>query len=318
MSLLCALPLVASLLASCTGADALAVGYVEGDYTLLAPTDVARVEAVLVARGDRVEAGEAVAELQKRDAELAVSAARAAHAEAQAELADLKKGKRPEEIAVLAAALSSAEAALAEAERVLGRTQDLEARGIATRAELDKAETARRTASAEVAAARANLEVARLPARIEAIEAATMRRDGARAALAQAEWQLSERTLRADAAGRVDDIVRAAGDVAGPQAPVVSMLPDGAVKLKLYLPEPSLSSVSVGTVLSVSCDGCPSGLSAKVSYIASEPEFTPPVLYSIDARQKLVYLVEARPDGTAAGLKPGQIVDVSFAGAPTS
>ena len=92
------------------------------------------------------------------------------------------------------------------------------------------------------------------------------------------------------------------------------MLPDGAVKLRVYVPEAALSTISVGTSLPVNCDGCSGSMTATVSYVASEPEFTPPVIYSLQNRQKLVYLVEAIPDAGATALKPGQIVDVRLAG----
>jgi len=62
----------------------------------------------------------------------------------------------------------------------------------------------------------------------------------------------------------------------------------------------------------VRCDGCGAGLRARISYISADPEFTPPVIYSLESRQKLVYLVEARPEPGATMLKPGQIVDVDL------
>jgi HlyD family secretion protein len=89
----------------------------------------------------------------------------------------------------------------------------------------------------------------------------------------------------------------------------MSLLPDGAIRLKLYVPEPQFSSLRVGALLDVQCDGCPPGLTARITYASPEPEFTPPVIYSLETRQKLVHLVEARPEGDAAALKPGQIVD---------
>ena len=75
------------------------------------------------------------------------------------------------------------------------------------------------------------------------------------------------------------------------------MLPDGAVKLRVYIPEASFSSVKVGGLLDVHCDGCGPDVTARVSYVSPDPEFTPPVIYSLETRQKLVYLVEARPEG---------------------
>jgi HlyD family secretion protein len=70
--------------------------------------------------------------------------------------------------------------------------------------------------------------------------------------------------------------------------------------------------VQVGALLDVRCDGCPDGLTARVSYVSPDPEFTPPVIFSLETRQKLVYLVEARPEDDASPLQPGQIVDVSL------
>lgn len=314
MSLLCAIPLIAGLFAGCDLQEPLAMGYVEGDYVLLAPTESGQLKDVLVRRGDAVEAGATVAMMERTDAQIAVTQAEAALAEAEAQLADLKEAKRPEEIAVLKAALSSAEAEVAEANRVLARAQDLFRRGTTSRAKLDKAQTSRDLADAQLGQAKANLAVARLPARAEEIKAAAKRRDQMEAALADARWRLSERAIKAPAAGRIDDVIRFPGDVAGPSAPVVSMLPDGAVKLKVYVPEFLFSSIKPGALLAVNCDGCLKGMRARISYVSQEPEFTPPVIYSLETRQKLVYLVEARPEGDVEGLQPGQIVDVQLAG----
>ncbi|MBX3577249.1 MAG: HlyD family efflux transporter periplasmic adaptor subunit [Rhizobiaceae bacterium] len=313
MSFVCSIPLIASLVGACAAPEPLAVGYVEGEYVLLAPIEIAAVEAVNVRRGDRVQPGVTIALLDKGDALIAVAQADAALAQAEAQLADLKLGKRPEEIAVLEAALTSAKAQQNEAERVLKRIEDLLKRGIATQADYDQASTSLEVAQAAVGQAEANLAVAALPARPEAIRAAENQVKQAVAARDQARWRLAKRSIEAPAPGRVNDVIRTAGDLAGPQAPVLSMLPDGAVKLKLYLPEERFSEVSVGTRLAVRCDGCAPDLVARVSYVSPDPEFTPPVIYSLETRQKLVYLVEARPENDGE-LKPGQIVDVVVAG----
>ena len=313
MSFLCAIPLIGSLLPGCGPAAPLAVGYVEGDYVLLAPIEVATVQSISVRRGDRVETGSKIAELESDDAKITVAQAEAALAQAQAELADLKLGKRPEEVAVLEAAVQSAKAQVAETKRVLARGADLLERGIATKAQYDQASTSAEMADAQLAQAQANLAVAGLAARDETIKAAENKVKQAQAALEQARWRLSKRRIDAPSPGRIDDVIRNAGDTAGPSAPVISMLPDGAVKLTLFVPEPAFSSVKVGQLLQVRCDGCESGLQARVSYVSPDPEFTPPVIYSLETRQKLVYLVEARPEGDATALQPGQIVDVNLA-----
>jgi HlyD family secretion protein len=312
MSIFCAIPFAASLFSACAPAAPLAVGYVEGDFVLLAPIETAQVETVSVRRGDRVEAGKIVATLERGDAEIAVAEAEAGLARANAQLADLRLGKRPEEIAVLEAAVRSAKAQAEEAKRVLARAQDLFRRGIAPESQFDEASTRLELADAEVRQAEANLAVAGLAARAETIKAAEYQVNQAEAQLEQARWRLSKRMLEAPSPGRIDDVIRNAGDIAGPSAPVISMLPDGAVKLRVFVPEAQFSSIKVGALLDVRCDGCPDGLTARVSYVSPDPEFTPPVIYSLETRQKLVYLVEARPEGEASPLQPGQIVDVSL------
>lgn len=310
MSFLCALPVIAGLFSGCAEPP-LAVGYVEGEYVLLAPIETVQLRNVAVREGDRVTSGAMVASFEDDDARLGVASARAALAQAQAQLADLQQGRRPEEIAVLETTLRSSSAQAAEAGRTLERMRDLATRGVAAKADLDRAETAVETADAAVGQAQANLAVARLPARPETIRAAEGQVESARAALEQAQWRLDKRTLIAPADGRVSNVIRNAGEMAGPTAPVISLLPDGAIRLKLYVPEPQFSSLRVGALLAVSCDGCPQGLTARITYAAPEPEFTPPVIYSLTTRQKLVHLVEARPqDDNAGALKPGQIVDV--------
>ena len=313
MSFLCSLPLAAQLFSACAPAAPLAVGYVEGDYVLLAPIEVAQVETVTVKRGDRVTPGTTVVTLESADAKIAVAQAEAGLAQAQAQLADLQIGKRPEEIAVLRAEVDMASAQAADAKRKYDRAADLFKRGAGTQADFDTASATLETANAQVGQANANLAVGGLPARPETIKAADNQVKQAQATLEQARWRLSKRVLASPSPGRVNDVIRNPGDTAGPTAPVISILPDGAVKLSVYIPEAAFSSVKVGTLLGVHCDGCGPDVKARVSYVSPDPEFTPPVIYSLENRQKLVYLVEARPEGDAGPLQPGQIVDVDLA-----
>ncbi len=306
---------IAGSLGVCAPPMTRVVGYVEGEYVRLGPIDTARIETVSVRRGERVAPGALLAELQADDARNSVAESEARLVQAQAQLANLLSGKRPEEIAVIEAIAASAKAQERESERALERRQDLFRRGVSTQADLDQAQTARDVAVARVRETAANLAVARLAAREEEIRAARNQVEQAQAALDQAKWRLGQRRLTAPAAGIVTDLVRHPGELAGPSAPALTILPDGAVKLMLYVPEALLFGTTVGTRLDVRCSGCLEGLSATVSYVSQEPEFTPPVIYSAETRQKLVYLVEARPEGgPATRLQPGQIVDVMLRG----
>ncbi len=178
---------------------------------------------------------------------------------------------------------------------------------------MDLATTQKDVSGARVVELQANLAVAKLPARPEEIAVAKAAVEQAQAALDNAEWRLSKRSLSATSDGVVFDIIRNEGEIAGPQAPVLSLLPEGAVSLQVYVPETNISGLNVGSILSVDCDGCPDNLTAEITYIANEPEFTPPVIYSLENRQKLVFLVEAKPLEHSFRLKPGQIVSVDLA-----
>jgi HlyD family secretion protein len=260
-----------------------------------------------------VTAGQTIASVETTDAEIAVRNAEGGLAQAQAELANILYGRRPEEIAAIQATLDAAKVQTEDNKRSLDRERDLNARGFAPQADLDRAQTAYDVSSSRVKELAANLAVAKLPARDDEIAAARSKVKQAQATLDQARWRLGQRTLTAPAPGQISDIIRRPGEVAGPTAPVVSMLPDGALKLTFFAPEQALSSLALGEPLAVHCDGCPPGLTAAVSYIAREPEFTPPVIYSLDERQMLVYLIEARPaHDVALKLQPGQIVDVDL------
>ncbi len=306
---------IAASLAFCGPLPTRIAGYVEGEYVRIGPLDTARIETVAVRRGERVAPGAVLALLQTDDAQNSLAESEARLIQVRAQLANLLSGKRPEELAVIEASAASAKAQEREADRALERRQDLFRRGVSTQADLDQAQTARDVAAANVRQSAANLAVARLPAREEEIRAAEKQVAQAQAALDQSNWRLSQRRLVAPAAGIVADLVRRPGELAGPTAPVLTLLPDGAIKLMVYVPEALLAGMVVGTRLDVSCSGCQPGLSATVSYVAQEPEFTPPVIYSAETRQKLVYLIEARPEGAqAAKLQPGQIIDVSLRG----
>jgi HlyD family secretion protein len=126
--------------------------------------------------------------------------------------------------------------------------------------------------------------------------------DDAEAALRQAkanlEWQqtrLARRTGISPAEGVVQKIYFRTGETAPPGRAVLSLLPPGNLKIRFFAPETTLAKVKYGQTVQVSCDSCPAGLTAKVTFIASSAEYTPPVIYSRDERSKLVYLIEARP-----------------------
>ncbi len=281
----------AALLAACSPqADDTLQGYGEAVYLTIAPQDGGVIASMNVIEGAQVQAGEVLATLDGARAGFQRDAALAAAVRARANVA---------ETGALAEGVRQAEASRDLAARTLARTEDLVKRGNASKAQLDADRAALASADAALAAARAQRD------------AAVRQLGGAEANLNLAERQLADLTLKAPAAGTIERIYRRAGEVTPAGAPVMALLPPGNMKVRFFAPEGLLGKLSVGGVVKIACDGCRDGLTARISYIAHEPEFTPPVIYSLEERAKLVFLVEAIPSDPAA-IRPGLPVDVTL------
>jgi HlyD family secretion protein len=92
---------------------------------------------------------------------------------------------------------------------------------------------------------------------------------------------------------------------------VLSLSGANALKVKFYVNEADRGKFALSQEVSVSCDGCPAGLTGKIDYFASDPEFTPPIIYSRDERSRLVFLTEAVMDNQN-GILPGQPVTIGL------
>lgn len=117
----------------------------------------------------------------------------------------------------------------------------------------------------------------------------------AKANLAWSETRLARRNAYSPADGTIQQIYYRPGESVAANKPVLALLPPQNLKLRFFVPEPLLSEIKFGETVAVSCDACAKGLTAKVSFIARSAEYTPPVIYSLEERAKLVFLVEARP-----------------------
>lgn len=303
------------LLGACSGSDGAMQGYVEGTYVYVSADSGGRVVERPAMAGERVEAGDILFVLDDAEQKEAVAAAEARLAQAKAELGNLTTGARPEELSVLRANLDAAEANLRTAEEDFARKQALFEKGVVSRAVVDDARSVRDAAQAGVDAATRQLQVADLPARPDQIAAAERNVAALQAALSQATIQLERRRIPAPATGLVSETYFEPGEQVATGQPVVSLLPDANRKVRFFVPESDLARLSVGSKVGVSCDACAAGLGATVTFVSATAEFTPPIIYSRDNRAKLVFRIDARPEGEAIALNIGQPVDVALAGA---
>lgn len=284
-------------------------GYVEADYVYVAPAAPGRIETLAVREGEAVAAGAVLFVLERAQQAALLRAAEARVAVAAANAQNLATGSRSEEVDVIRASLGKAEADLALARTTLGRSEKLAAEGLTPQARLDQDRATLRSAEAQVAQLQAQLAVAELPARDPQLLAAEASLAAARADADKARSDLADRTVTAPLGGQVERVFYRAGEVAAAGVPVLSLLPAGAFKVKFYVAEAERPGLALGSTLRVTCDGCPAGLAATLTWLASEPQFTPPVIYSRDERTRLTFLAEATL-GDAAGIRPGQPVTV--------
>lgn len=286
-------------------------GYVEGEFVHIGAGPGGRLEHLFVQRGQTIDADTPLFQLEASLESASVRQADETAAAARAQLADLKTGKRSAEIEVIRAQRDQAVIAERLSASQLERdTAQFDAGGIA-RAQLDKARTQHDVDAARVRELTGQLAVAEQSARPEQIRAQASQIAAADAARDQTQSRLDEKRLTAKQAGLIVDTLFREGEWVPPGAPVVRLLPPANVKIRFFIPQPSLSLFPLGTNVAIQCDGCPTGMTAAVSYIATEPEFTPPIIYSNDTRAKLVFMIEARPsDDAGRALRPGQPVTV--------
>jgi HlyD family secretion protein len=288
------------MLAGCKDSDEdLIFGYAEGRFRLLAPESEGRIAELMIEEGQDVEAGATIARLDDSIERARLAEAEARAAAAVARFKDASLGGRDPEIQAARNLLAQADAAAQEAADDLGRVRPLYDRGVVPHARLDAAEAASRAADARVAELRQRLALVEMPARENVISALEADAEAAKATAAAAREALAKRTVYAPEAGRIERLLREAGETAGPSAPIVRYLPTGAMMAVGFIPEPRLGEFALGDRLAVACDGCPEDLSAIVTSISQKAAFTSPTIFSDRERARLIFRLEARFSGPA-------------------
>ena len=175
--------------------------------------------------------------------------------------------------------LNQNKATLANAQQSYDRAASLSKTGSGTQATLDAAVSALRVAEAHVVTS---------------------------------ETRLARRQGFAPVSGTIQQIYFREGEMVAAQRPVLSIMPPGNMKIRFYVPEAELPKLAIGDEVRIACDNCSADLTAKIYFIATQAEYTPPVIYSPDERNKLVYLIQARPSRPDA-LRVGQPISVYLA-----
>ena len=286
-------------------------GYIEGEYVYVAAPLAGALTHLAVARGDAVKAGQLLFALERQSETAALAQAEKNLAQAQSQLDDLTKGKRPTEIASLTAQLARAQADLKLSTAQLARREQLGGSAVVSKEELDQARAQKDASQAQVSQLTADLATAKLGGRDDAIRAAQAAAESQRAAREKAQWAFDQKQQFAPVAAQVHDTLYRQGEFVAAGNPVVALLPPENLKVRFFVPQEKLPAVKVGGSVSVKPDGAAHPFTATVNYIATQAEYTPPVIYSRETRANLVFMIEAKfSPADAAELRPGQPVDV--------
>jgi HlyD family secretion protein len=293
------------------GQDPYWQGYIEGEFVRVASPLSGALESLAVQRGEQVTSNQALFSLECSAEEASLRETTERLRQNRSRLDDLAKGSRPTELAAIDARLAQAKADAELAGKELERATRLLLEGAVAQSEQDAARTWRESALERVAEIESELKTARLGGREDALRAAQAEVDAAEAAVSRAAWSVEQKRQVAPAAALVHDTLYRPGEWVAAGNPVVSLLPPTNLKVRFFVPEPELGGLRVGETLEATIDGLSAPQLVRISYVAPQVEFTPPVIYSQENQAKLVTMVEAifeQPD--PAQLHPGQPVAV--------
>jgi HlyD family secretion protein len=301
------------LMSGCRQAGSTAYqGYLEGEFVYVAAPLAGRLETLAVQKGAQIAAGAPLFTLEQ-GAELATLREAAERVrQAQARLADLRKGQRPSELAALESRLAQARRAAELSGLELERATKLHETTVLSDGDFDRVRLTHEANLTLIAQATSQFITAQLGARSDAIAAAEAEAAATQAALDRAGWAVAQKSQSAPRAGLIYDTLYREGEFVAAAAPIVTLLPPENIRVRFFVPEAEFGALKAGGTVRVTLSGRTTPLEARISYLSPKPEYTPPVLYNRENRAKLVFMVEAVFDpATARDLHPGQPVEVN-------
>ncbi|HEY4485685.1 MAG TPA: efflux RND transporter periplasmic adaptor subunit [Nitrospiria bacterium] len=290
-----------------------ASGTIEATEVEIASKVTGRIERIHVAEGERVEAGQLLVEIERRELEAQVRAAEAQVAAARANLANLEAGSREQEIKKAEAAMEEAAANLDKTRVDFLRLDRLHKDRVVSDQEWERAKTALDVAAAREREASEHAGLLKAGVRKEVIEAARGEWQRAQAELALARAQRDNARLSSPLTATVLVKVREAGEMATAGAPIVTLGDLDHLWVKIYVKETELGRVKLGQAATVKVDSFPAkGYAGRVAFISSKAEFTPKTIQTKEERVKMVFEVKVAVENQNGELKPGMPADVEL------
>ncbi len=187
--------------------------------------------------------------------------------------------------AIAKAEADASDTALATARAVLDAQQKgLDELRAGARVE-EKAQAAARAQEAEAAA---KLVIA--GARVEDLQAAAAQVEAAKARVQQLDVTIGELAIRAPKAARVEALDLRPGDILAPNAPAATLLEDGQLYVRIYVPETEIGRIKVGDRVPITVDSFGDRtFTGKVEHINEQGEYSPRNLQTADERADQVF-----------------------------
>jgi HlyD family secretion protein len=268
-------------------------GYVYQEPIYMASTQSGMLLTLNVERGQMVTKDQILFELDPAPQNHDLMATKQQLLQEQSTLTDLEKASRETVLEGLRGSVSQAQAALDIAQKKAARFEELFVRKVIDTESRDEAVADREEKQAALITAQANLAEAEQGARVDAIKAQRALVDSLIAQVASKEWALAQKTLMAPKDALVVDTFYRPGENVSAGNPVVELYDPERLFAIFYVNEPLLSEICLGQEISITHNQDDKKVKAFISYISPQAEYTPPVIYSRENNQTLVFRIQA-------------------------
>ena len=284
-------------------------GYVEGENLYIAAPTAGNLMHLMIHRGHLVKKGDLIFQLDPNPQKLALLESQAIYLQAEHTLKDLILPRRKPEIEAIDAQIAQAEAQIRLATLRVTRDQTLYSKHVMDRDTLDAAIEHKAEVVQLKAQYVANLDLAQQGARSEQIQAQNFMMKAQQEKMQQARWELDQKTQRAPADGVIFDTYFKEGEYVPAQKPVASLLSPRQIRIDFFVSARQLVLLKTGKTIGYTPYGSKKMQLAKITYISPEAEYVPPLIYSRENQENLVFRVKADLKHDFA-VKPGQPVVV--------
>jgi HlyD family secretion protein len=248
-------------------------GRIEADEIDIDTKFAGRIADIFALEGDMVTAGQVVARMDTRDLQASLKRAEAQMLQAQRAVDEARATQEQQRTQVELA------------QQQLDRTSYLMQRGNATQELLDQRQQQLNGATALLHALTARVAQAEhgLTAAQHEVELLTV--------------NIADNTLVAPVDGRVQYRIANVGEVLPAGGKVLTMIDISRVYMDIYLPTADAGRAKIGTEARIVLDAYPNvAIPAKVSFVATQSQFTPKTVETKTERDRLMFRIRVRID----------------------